>query len=329
MQFACFRKERIATVAFNMHRSKGPWGGSGAFVNQMGAYLKWRGYAVCYDLKRPVDVIILIDPRDDLENKAFGCAEIAAYKHTDPKVKVLHRINECDQRKATTFMDKCLAEANVLADYTVFISQWLRDYHEKRWFDTAKPHLCIYNGADPRFFHPLGNRPLRRGDCLRLVTHHWSSNSMKGFDIYEKVDDLIATGGLKDVEFWVIGQWPESIHWKRAKTYPPKAEGKLAALLRSCHVYLTASRWEPCGMHHVEGAQCGLPLLYHEDGGGIVEAGLRYGIGYRDDVAEAIEKVRDAYSGLRDRLFADMPSGDRMCMAYLSAIQQLLCNYEH
>jgi glycosyltransferase involved in cell wall biosynthesis len=276
-----------------------------------------------------VDVIVLIDPRDDLENKAFGCAEIAAYKRANPHVKILHRINECDQRKATTFMDGLLAEANELADYTVFISKWLRDYHGHRWFNTAKPHRCIYNGADPKFFHPIGNRPFHRGDCLRLMTHHWSNNPMKGFDIYERVDDLIATGRLKDVEFWVVGQWPANIHWKRAKTCPPKAGGELAALLRSCHVYLTASRWEPCGMHHVEGAQCGLPLLYHEDGGGIVEAGLRYGIGYRDDIVEAIEKVRDAYPVLRDHLLEDMPSGDRMCMTYLSVIQHLLCMYEH
>lgn len=325
MPFACFHKTRIATVAFNMRPSKGPWGGSGAFVNQMEAYLKWRGYSVRYDLKRPTDVIVLIDPRNDLENKAFGCAEIAAYKRANPGAKILHRINECDQRKATPFMDGLLAKSNVLADHTVFISQWLRDYHAQRWFDTTKPHRCIYNGADPTFFHPVGNRPLRQGDCLRLVTHHWSNHPLKGFDIYEQVDGLIEAGRLKDVEFWVIGQWPESIHWKRAKTYPPKSGRELADLLKMCHVYLTASRWEPCGMHHIEGAQCGLPLLYHEDGGGIVEAGLRYGLGFRDDVGKAIEEVRDDYPRLRDRLFADMPSGDRMCMEYLSVIQPMLC----
>ncbi len=325
MHLDWFKKNRIATVAFNMRPSTGPWGGSGAFVNQMEAYLRRQGYGVRYDLKRPVDVIVLIDPREDLENKAFGCCEIAAYTQRNPGARVLHRINECDQRKATPFMDALLAEANRLADQTVFISDWLCDYHAQRWFDRAKPHCCIYNGADPRFFHPVGNRPFRKGDRLRLVTHHWSSHPLKGFDIYEEVDDLIAADKLTNVELLVVGQWPESIRWKWARTSPPKSGRELADLLRSCHVYLTASRWEPCGMHHVEGAQCGLPLLYHEEGGGIVEAGLRYGLGYRDDIAGAIDRVRDAYPQLRERLFADMPSGDRMCMAYFAVIQRLLC----
>ena len=52
-------------------------------------------------------------------------------------------------------------------------------------------------------------------------------------------------------------------------------------------------------MHHVEGAQCGLPLLYHEDGGGVVEAGLKYGVGFRDDVAEALCAARDRLPELR------------------------------
>ena len=69
-------------------------------------------------------------------------------------------------------------------------------------------------------------------------------------------------------------------------------------------------------MHHVEGAQCGLPVLYHEDGGGIVELAARYGIGYRDDVAGAIGAMRERYPELRRRVLAEAPSGDAMCDAY-------------
>jgi glycogen synthase len=97
----------------------------------------------------------------------------------------------------------------------------------------------------------------------------------------------------------------------------------LAAKLRECHLYLTASRWEPCGMHHVEGAQCGLPLVYHEDGGGIVEAGRRYGVGFRDDLSGAIHKAIERVSDLRNKLLQQMPSGDRMTLDYADLIQRL------
>ena len=294
------------------------------FVSQWVRLLKGRGYRVGYDLSGRVDVVVVVDPRDDLQSKAFGMDEIRGYRERHPQTRVLHRVNECDQRKATGFMDALLAKANAVADYTVFISEWVRDYHAARWFDVKKPHSCIYNGADPRVFHPVGAAVHRNEQPFRLVTHHWSDNPLKGFDVYERVDRLIADGQLPGVEFWVIGRWPKNLQWKAARTFPATSGTALASLLRQCHAYLTASRWEPCGMHHVEGAQCGLPLIYHEDGGGIVEAGRKYGVGFKEDVASAIRECRDRYSELRDRLLSEMPSGDRMCLAYADVVQRLL-----
>ncbi len=58
-------------VAFNMCPARGPWGGSSPFVVQLKNYLQKRGYEVCFDLKKKVEVIVLIDPRDDLQFKAY------------------------------------------------------------------------------------------------------------------------------------------------------------------------------------------------------------------------------------------------------------------
>lgn len=319
------RRRIVGRVAFNMRPARGPWGGSSPFVEQLQAHLERRGYATGFALRGQVDVIVLIDPRPDLQNKAFGVEEIVAYKKRHPGVRVLHRVNECDQRKATSFMDDLLTSANRIADSTVFISEWLRDYHATRWFDRARPHATIYNGADPRVFHPVGVRAWSAADgAFRLVTHHWSDNPLKGFDVYRQVDDLIADGRLPGVELRVIGRWPEQTSWRAARTYPPTRGADLADKLRECHAYLTASRWEPCGMHHVEGAQCGLPLLYHEDGGGIVEAGARYGIGFREDVGAAVQAMRARYTDFRTRVLRNIPSGDRMALEYVDVIQQLI-----
>lgn len=314
----------LANIAFSMLPAKGPWGGSSPFVSQLKAFLEWRGYRVGFKLDSDVDLVVLIDPRKELQNKSFGLEEIKKAKQANPGLKVLHRINECDQRKATNFMDPLLAEANKLADFTVFISDWLRDYHSERWFDQSNSHQTIYNGADPRFFHPIGAEPYSGTGPFRLVTHHWSDNPMKGFPLYQQVDQLIALGELPGVELWIIGRWPSSITWKAAKTFPPAVGHPLAEKLRACQAYLTASLWEPCGMHHVEGAQCGLPLIYHQDGGGIVEAGKKYGVGFRDDVKSAIIEMRQEYGSYRSRLLANIPSGDRMCLEYIEIIQYLL-----
>ena len=205
----------------------------------------------------------------------------------------------------------------------MFVSTWVRNYHAERWFDAARPHSVILDGADPGLFHSIGNAPFE-GGTLRLVTHHWSDNPMKGFDVYERVDRLIAAGELEDVELWVIGRWPQSSDWRAARTFPPTTGRELGDLLRRCHAYLTASRFEPGGMHHLEGAQCGLPLLYHEDGGGLVESASRYGIAYRDDVRAAIEQMRASYPELRRKVIENAPSGDATCAVYRATIQRLL-----
>jgi glycosyltransferase involved in cell wall biosynthesis len=307
-----------------MKPARGPWGGSSAFVQQLSHHLKSRGYRVRYDLEGDIDLIVLIDPRVD-KLKPYAHEQIAAYRRAHPGVKVLHRVNECDQRKDTAFMDDLLHEASAVADVTVFISDWLRRYFVERWFDPARPHRVIYNGADPAVFHPIGKARWKKGrEPLRLITHHWSNHMLKGFDVYEQVDHLIADGSLKDVQLVVMGRWPDGIEWKSAELIPSQRGAGMARVLRSAHAYLTASRWEPCGMHHVEGAQCGLPLVYHEDGGGIVEAGERYGIGFRDDPAGAIRRFMQDYETYQQRLLRAIPSGDRMCLDFLDTIQEML-----
>ena len=77
-------------------------------------------------------------------------------------------------------------------------------------------------------------------------------------------------------------------------------------------------------MHHIEGAQCGLPVIYHEDGGGIVEGASRYGVGLRNNVKEAVQEAREKYADLRSRVLQSSPSGTKMCLEYARIIQRLM-----
>ncbi|HEY8899986.1 MAG TPA: hypothetical protein VIM61_06205 [Chthoniobacterales bacterium] len=312
------------TLAISLVPPRASWGGAGHFVSQLSNCMWRRGWRVVFDLRADPDVVLVIDPRRDHPAKKFGLPELERFREANPQVPILHRINECDQRKGTADIDDLLRRTNALADHTVFISQWLKEYFVERWYDPALPHEIIYNGADSRVYHPIGNHLPGPGETVRIVTHHWSDNWLKGYDIYQRLDELIAAGELPGVAFRVIGRWPKEITWKATETFGPMVGAPLAAKLRECHLYLTASRWEPCGMHHVEGAQCGLPLVYHEDGGGIVEAGERYGIGFRDDVAGAVRKAVDRLGDLRHRLLERLPSGERMVLDFADTIQRLV-----
>lgn len=314
-----------ATVAFNMRWRRGPYGGGNQWLGQVGPYLERCGFRTAGKLSDRVNCVL--GTHAGLGGGlSFSYEDVLRAKENNPRLKCIQRINDNDVRKGTDKMDAHLAACNRAADHTVFVSAWLRDYHAARWFDVSRPHSVIHNGADPAVFHPFGARVWKPGEPLRIVTHHWSDNPAKGFAVYEAIDTAIANGELRDVEFRIVGRWPENIRWRAAKTFPACSGHKLAAVLRECHVAVTASRHEPGAMHPVEAMQCGLPLLYTADTGGTVELGQRFGVLLEDDFRNAIDQMRASYASLRNRILQEAPSGDTMCTAYRRIVQQLVCS---
>lgn len=317
-----FRKAP-ATVAFNMRPRRGPYGGGNQWVQQSAEGFARCGYDVRYALSPQVDCVL--GTHAGLRGQlAIPYDAVLAAKERFPNLVCIQRINDNDVRKGTGEMNAELAAANRAADHTVFVSEWLRDHHAERWFDVSRPHSVILNGADPAVFHPFGAAVWRAGEPLRLATHHWANHPVKGFDVYAELDRLIADGKVRGVELWVIGRWPDDIRWRSARTFGPESGHKLAALLRQCHVCITASRFEPGAMHPVEAMQCGMPLLYHTDTGGTVELGRKFGVEFSDDLARAIEEMKAHYATLRARVLREAPSGDQMVLQYRRLVQSLI-----
>jgi glycosyltransferase involved in cell wall biosynthesis len=312
-----------ATIALNLVPRRGSWGGANQWASQLTRYLRFCGFAVRHDLRVRPDCIIMTHT-GLADATAFSAADVLRLKARHPATPCIHRINDNDARKGTTQMDALLEGSSAAADHTVFVSEWLRDHHAAKWFDRSRPHSVIEPGADPAVFHPIGNHPPRAGEPLRVVTHHWSPNWSKGFDVYAEIDAAIASGRLPGFEMWVIGRWPDDLGWQCAKTHPPASGARLANLLRQCHLYVTASRNEPGAMHPVEGIQCGLPVVFHRDSGGTVTQCARFGIVIEGDAAAALDHARERYHELRARVLGAPPSGDLMCLEYRRLVQRLL-----
>lgn len=323
MSFSFFKPAPAWTVAFNMRPRRGPFGGGNQWLQQVASSFGRCGYGTRFTLGAEVDLVL--GTHAGLSGGlSISYEEVLRAKERNPRLLCVQRINDNDIRKGTGEMDRFLAECNRAADHTVFVSEWLRDHHAERWFDANKPHSVILNGADPAVFHPLGAKPWKSGAPLRLVTHHWSDNMSKGFDVYAELDRLIAEGKIRETELWIVGRWPKQITWRAAKTIGPCSGHALAAVLREAHVCVTASRFEPGAMHPVEAMQCGLPLLYHPDTGGTVELGKKFGVLIQGDLVAAVEEMREAYARLRDRVLREAPSGDLMCASYRRLVQALL-----
>ncbi len=305
-------------IFFNEALRYEPWGGGSKFLSEQTEFLRARGYDVIFSLEKSIDLIFI--QANSYWKYDERIEPIFKFKKRNPHVKVLHRINECDKRKNTKRIDKLVIKLNNLADETIFISNWLAEYYIKKGFD--KPYNVIYNGCNPNYFFPDINKQL--GNKINLVTHHWSNNWMKGFDIYIELDKYLAN--RQDISFTYIGNYYNNYIPKNTKIKPPLYGLKLGDELRKYDIYLTASRWEPCGMHHIEGARCGLPILYHREGGGINESCQHYGIEYNDisSLLLAINNVKNSYNEYRNRIRYDFLDIQRCCQKYYNVITDML-----
>jgi hypothetical protein len=315
-------------IAIGQRIQSGPWGGGNRFAAALAGAIEGRGDKVVFDLRDgDVDIIVLTDPRARNPAATFTAgAVLRTLMWRNPRALVVHRINECDERKGTRTMNARLRLANHCADHTVFIGAWLADLDVWR----RGPSTVIHNGADPNIFNADGHSPWDGKEPLRLVTHHWGGHWLKGFDVYERLDAMLATDTWKNrIAFTYVGNLPAGFSFNAAHHLAPLGGGELAAELRRHHVYLTASVNEPAGMHHIEGALCGLPLLYRLSGA-LPEYCGGFGESFEgpETFEAALSSMIEAYPRWREKLVAYPNTSAKMCSAYLDLFDGMMASRE-
>jgi glycosyltransferase involved in cell wall biosynthesis len=303
----------------------GPWGGGNQFAINLSQYLLTHGDQVCFNLEDPdIDVILLTEPRINLRVSAYGSREIIKYLLLkNPNAIIVHRINECDERKGSSTINRLIMAANKIADHTVYVSAWLKELYSK--LGLYPSNHVILNGANTDIFHRKGCRLWERDEPLRLVTHHWGNHWLKGFDIYEKLDQLLNTPKYKGkIAFTYIGHLPIGFNFSHTTFQSPLFGEELANNLRKNHVYLTASRNEPGSNHQNEGACCGLPILYIKSGS-LPEYCDGFGISFLpENFDEKLDEMIENYEFWASRMDQFPHTADRMCAAYTQLFQDLL-----
>jgi hypothetical protein len=313
-------------IAFGHRPQSGPWGGGNRFAKALIEALQKRGDEVVYGLGHSgIDIILIVDPRS--RNPVVPFTPGAVFRHVlrHPRTLVAHRINECDERKGTHTMNLRLRLANYVADHTIFIGRWLADLDLWR---AETPFRVIHNGADRNIFTDAGRLPWDRREPFRLVTHHWGAHANKGFDVYDRLDAMMDEPNWQGrLEFTYIGNMPAGRVLRHARHLQPMDGRDLAAELRRHHGYVTASLNEPAGMHHIEGALCGLPLLFRNSGA-LPEYCAGFGEMFENanDVGEALSKLLARYD-MHCAALLDYPhDAERMCRDYLSAFDFMIEN---
>jgi len=316
-------------VAVSLRHYDGCWGGGNRFVAALCDALRVSGHAVVHDLvEGDIDIILIVDPRVRSPNVCFGAGAVLRYLTLrNPRALVIHRINECDERKGEAFINQRLVRANYVADATVFVGEWLtrlpvwREHLRSPWF-------VVRNGADTRVFNRKRFRPWAGEGPLKLVTHHWGYHRMKGFDTYELLDRLLGEPEWRQrVAFTYVGNLPRGFTFTNARYVAPLDGAELSAELQSHHAYITASINEPGGNHQNEGALCGLPLLYRNSGC-LPEYCSEFGVPFQgpEDLVGALERLLSDYPQLVARMVDYPQTAARMTQEWISLFEELLEN---
>jgi hypothetical protein len=303
----------------------GPWGGGNSFAIQLKNYLLNKGFEVVNNLEDiDIDLILLTEPRRHTQISSFTHIEIDNYlRDVNPNTIVVNRINECDERKDTRGLNNFLMNTSLVADHTVFISEWLSELFLQQGF-TKERYSIIRNGADENIFK---SKQKAKNQKIKIVTHHWGDNKNKGKSIYEKLDELLENKEFSEkFEFSYIGKLPKNTNFRNTIIVEPKHGALLGEELNRHDLYITGSINEPAGMHHIEGAMCGLPVLYIESGG-ITEYCKGYGLAYNENnLVEKLFEISRNYDFYKNKSKNYPHIGKVMCESYLELFNNLYSN---
>ncbi len=269
-------------ILINRKPVQGPWGGGNLFVSSFCDYMSGKGHQITHQFEKDIDIIFMQDPR--YSDLGISINEISDFKNQNPSVKIIHRVNECDARKGTSDIDDLLRACSTITDHTIFVSNWMRDYHQTKGWKSFKSSV-IYNGVNTDHFRPV--QKIKNGK-VNLVTHHWSDNPMKGADVYDALDDWI--GENSQYTFTYIGRYSRPL--KNTRLISPLVGRDLGDELGRYDVYISGSRFDPGPNHVIESIASGLPTLVHSEGGGALEfAGEDYSFTSFDDMINLIQKI--------------------------------------
>ena len=314
-------------ISFGSKIIEGPWGGGNLFLINLKEYLEANGHTIVFDLKdKDIDIILFTDPRKGRgSTSTFGEKEIKKYiSKINKKTRVVQRINECDERKNTKGVNKLYLSSTEIADSVVFVSNWLQDIYLQLGLDENKSTV-IMSGSNELIFNSYGRTEKPVNKKFKLLTHHWSSNYLKGFELYSLIDQLLETNKWRNkIEFTYLGNVDKEFAFKNTKIMAPLSGFELANEIKEHDIYVTGSLNEPSGNHHIEAALCGLPVLYINSGG-VPEYAKNYGVEVTlKNFEERLEYLIEYYGQFEKKMKTYPYNSTAMCEKYEKLFNKVL-----
>ena len=301
-------------IYVNREPKFGPWGGGAKTINKLVETLLSKGHDVVYQLEGGISIMFCFDPRPNTFGENID--HLYAYKRAHLNTRIIQRVGDVgthNKPHLTELIKYCLDKS----DYFIFPSEW-----SKKHIGFAGKNYSVIHNCPPHNFYKNRKTSGVVSSRPRIVTHHWSTNPKKGFDIYEKLDKYCCD--TKEFEFCYIGRKPDQIKFENH--IKPVSADVLADMLPHYDIYLTASEEEAGANHVLEGLAAGLPVVYKNTGGSIVEYCRGFGESY-GDFSSMLSSLRTVVSSYRQYAAATLQYkavNDSVVDEYVRIIESLM-----
>ena len=304
-------------IYLNREPVSGPWGGGNKTLTMLVDYAKENEWEVVYSLDTgDIDLIFCFDPRPNSRGEWYQ--SFLNYKNENENVKIIQRVGDVGTHSKPD-LTQLVIESVKFSDHVIFPSRWARD---SIGFSGSNCSI-IKNRPLNDFFLHRNSDMLIKDKKIKIVTHHWSTNPKKGFDMYEKLCEFCKDSEV--YEFTYIGRIPDGFDSSLFDEYiEPKDVKYLCKKLPEYDIYLTASLEEAGANHVLEAIACGLPVIYHVNGGSIPEYCAEYGIQYidYDTMISSLNKINNLYCFYKKSVL----SYDESTEVTIKKYWELICN---
>jgi glycosyltransferase involved in cell wall biosynthesis len=269
---------KFMNIHIIFHFQDGPYGGGNQFLKALRKIFRETG---CYAENPEEANLFLFNSFQDIR-------PVLRMKYEFPDIPFVHRVDgpiSLYRDSSTASLDQLIFSLNEkLADATIFQSHFSLIQNRRLGMRKSQLETIISNAPDHDVFFKK-NIPVETiHHKTRLISTSWSSNAMKGFDIYQYIDEHL---DFSRYEYVFVGNTP--IPFKNITVVPPQPSEKIAEMLRASDIYITASKKDPCSNSLIEALSCGLPAVALNDGGH--PELIKTGGELFNTPAEAIEKI--------------------------------------
>ena len=232
-----------------------PEGGLYTFLRYLRRYLAARSIAHVSDLAGEYDVLFV-------NSFVVPCEDIRAAKERLPNLRVVQRVDGSGRDYGRTDdADHRQARVNLLADLTVYQSEYGRYATRRKYRVLSRNGPVIHNPVDTGAFCPEG-RTMALAGARRVAHVAFSTNPRKGADdLYQVAADH------PDVDFHLVGCYEDAPGFHNLHLHGLLSHDRLPAFLRSCAALAFFSENETCSNVLLESLATGLPVLYKDSGG--------------------------------------------------------------